>query len=705
MKKLIFSYTFIVCLLTLAMVDALFIEWYPLERLEARLYDSRLKLHRINAPSPVVIVGIDEESVRKMGPLPWPRAYIAFMVRRLHEYGAKVIGVDILYSERDYNPGLAAIKDIIRKIKAERLPDKEDRVVEIFAALLDAERRLDNDALLTAALRDTRNVVLPLSFILNGPPGSQATADRSGLIGRSSLQGAVKGAPVAKGVITPLQQFADSALALGHVNHAPDRDGVLRRESLFINYQDRAVPSFGLQLLLKYLDRDIKELSITEQGFSLGTLTIPTDHARRLLINNATRRPITSLSFSDVAQGTVPAGAFTNKLVLLGYRTPAAGSPFRTAPPPVLSDIDFTAHVLTTMLSGKPVVRPHWAFPLEAGVLVFFGALFTVLVPRVRPITGAVAVILALSLWGGAAVALFILKGYWVKPTYAAALVTLCALGRIITGVRGRESEEDIPETDVIENGALRLVVGARTDTGRIRDHNEDSFCVERTIGLLAVADGVGGESAGEVASARAIDALRNCLKRAEGEGKKPDNGSNGRTGDTLLLGEAVRYANRIVYETAQQTPQWQKMGTTVAAALVREGRMSIAHAGDSRVYLVRSGSLEQLTDDHSLVQPSMKHVLTRALGVGAEVEVDLHELALSEGDIIILCTDGLSTMVSESELLAAVTAGRDPFKTCTKLIAMANRNGGRDNITAIVAYVYKRGAASQPVKRRRNHE
>jgi protein phosphatase len=135
-------------------------------------------------------------------------------------------------------------------------------------------------------------------------------------------------------------------------------------------------------------------------------------------------------------------------------------------------------------------------------------------------------------------------------------------------------------------------------------------------------------------------------------------------------------------------------MGTTVAAVLLRGNRLSIAHVGDSRVYLARAHHIEQLTDDHCLAQPGMKHILTRALGASPAVDVDLDELTLSDGDTVVLCTDGLNIMVDDSAILSTVMSGKDPFKTCTRLVTIANKNGGRDNVTAIVAYAYKRSGA-----------
>lgn len=695
MRKSTLFYASAVCLITAAVLAALLTEWYPLERVEARLYDARLRLRPTPSASSVVIVGIDEESVKHIGPLPWPRAYISFMTRRLHEYGAKVIGIDLLYSQRDFNPALTAIQDIIKRIRSELRTQQRDNVVEIFTALLEAEKKLDNDALFASSLAEARNVVLPLSLLFTEARDGDPASDRSAALERNALPQPLDGAPEGTAMIAPLKSFTQRALALGHVNRFPDRDGIVRSEALFVNYQGRAVPSFSLQVLLASAGLDVRQISVTRHELRAGALSIPIDASGRLLVSFDGERPFTYVSFSEVAKGAVPAETFADKIVLLGYRAASGGTLVRTPHGETMPGIELTARAVTAMLSGAQPLRPPWARFAEAAGILFFGLLWALLIPRLKPDFGALVILASVSVWSGAAVWLFAGSGYWLRIAPFLALGFFCLLPLVFMQRPSEAEPEEAPETDVIENGYLRLVVGGRTDTGRVREHNEDSLCVEKTLGLLAVADGIGGHTSGEVASTMALEALREDLKRDEEDAEESDNYSNnGYAPATRRLGAAVRYANRTVYETAQQTPRWRRMGTTLAAVLVRGDRLSIAHVGDSRVYLVRSGVIEQLTDDHSLIQPSMKHVLTKALGIGAEVEADLTELTLSDGDIVLLCTDGLSAMIADSALAAAVATDRDPFKVCTRLITAANKSGGRDNITVIVAYVYRRSTA-----------
>ena len=223
------------------------------------------------------------------------------------------------------------------------------------------------------------------------------------------------------------------------------------------------------------------------------------------------------------------------------------------------------------------------------------------------------------------------------------------------------------------------------SDTGRRRVNNEDSYVLE--LPLFAIADGVGGAQAGEVASRLAAAALSERPPDAHGE-------------DTLvtLIGEA----NRRIYERALGDPEVAGMGTTITALLVDEaaGTIAIGHVGDSRAYLFRAGELRQLTDDHSLVgelvrsgrlspenaeQHPHRSVITRAVGTEASVEVDVETIQPEPGDLYILCSDGLTDMVPDAPIARVVADARaEPEAVARELVAAANRAGGIDNITVV---------------------
>ena len=230
---------------------------------------------------------------------------------------------------------------------------------------------------------------------------------------------------------------------------------------------------------------------------------------------------------------------------------------------------------------------------------------------------------------------------------------------------------------------SLGAYAGA-SDTGRTRRRNEDSYVVAPP--LFCVADGMGGAQAGEVASRLAAAAIEEADR----------GGPSGPERVTALIQEA----NRRVYERASADPTVSGMGTTMTVALVEDDGVTIGHVGDSRAYLVRGGSLKQITDDHSLVnelvksgklsreeaeQHPQRSVITRALGTDPDVDVDAFTLDARPGDLFLLCSDGLTSMVSNEEILTLLEQNRGDLKLATKsLLAAANRGGGEDNITVV---------------------
>jgi protein phosphatase len=225
-----------------------------------------------------------------------------------------------------------------------------------------------------------------------------------------------------------------------------------------------------------------------------------------------------------------------------------------------------------------------------------------------------------------------------------------------------------------------------KTDPGRKRRRNEDSYVCEPP--LFAVADGMGGAQAGEVASQLAAAALR------EGNG-------GGEAGQRLVV-ELIQEANRRVWQRANEDAAASGMGTTITVALVEpEGRVLFGHVGDSRAYLLRDDRLEQLTEDHSLVaelvrrgelspQEAETHpqrsVITRALGTDPDVDVDTFEVEARDGDVFLICSDGLSSMVDDATVEQVLAGSRGDLDAAAKaLVAAANRGGGEDNITAVL--------------------
>jgi serine/threonine protein phosphatase PrpC len=235
-----------------------------------------------------------------------------------------------------------------------------------------------------------------------------------------------------------------------------------------------------------------------------------------------------------------------------------------------------------------------------------------------------------------------------------------------------------------------------------VRTNNEDSYRILDSLNLYVLSDGMGGEAHGEVASALAVETIvKFCTDSKQDSdvtllGGTPDNFGE----KTKRLQSAVRQANLNIYESAQKNPAQRGMGATVTTVWASQEKLSVAHVGDSRAYLLRMGNLQQLTSDHSLVaeqvrrgiitlqqaeESEMQSVLLRALGAHPDVEVDVDEVGIFPGDILLLCSDGLSRMVTEPEIAGTLQAENRPTAAAQKLVDLANDRGGLDNVTVVV--------------------
>jgi PPM family protein phosphatase len=251
----------------------------------------------------------------------------------------------------------------------------------------------------------------------------------------------------------------------------------------------------------------------------------------------------------------------------------------------------------------------------------------------------------------------------------------------------------------------VQIVCGGVTDVGRVRTNNEDCFRIVEPLHLFVLADGMGGEAHGEIASAMAVETVvKHCYEGKANPAAKLYGATEAAWSDnTKRLCSAVHLANQKILQSAKQHPEQQGMGATLTAAWINGNCLSISHVGDSRAYLLRGGSLQQLTRDHSLVAEQVRHgilspveaersemqsVLLRALGSEPEIEIDTEEHALFARDILLLCSDGLTRMVIEPEIAATLQAEQDANRAARKLVELANEAGGADNITVIVVRI-----------------
>lgn len=246
----------------------------------------------------------------------------------------------------------------------------------------------------------------------------------------------------------------------------------------------------------------------------------------------------------------------------------------------------------------------------------------------------------------------------------------------------------------------MRIETGVRTDVGRVREGNEDSYLMDEP--LFGIADGMGGHAAGEVASSTAVEALSSGAARVN-----PD--------DPESLVALIKEANRAIFEKATKDDSLHGMGTTCTLVLIDAHRAHLAHVGDSRAYLLRDGDLSRLSEDHTLVgrmvregqlteEEAAKHpqrsMITRSLGIDSDVRVDLRSFDVRDGDRIMLCSDGLTSMTGEDTIKRVLQQTKSPQAAADELVDLANEAGGDDNITVVVLDLSGAGDAPPPPPR-----
>ncbi len=250
------------------------------------------------------------------------------------------------------------------------------------------------------------------------------------------------------------------------------------------------------------------------------------------------------------------------------------------------------------------------------------------------------------------------------------------------------------------------IAVGAKTDVGLKRSHNEDNLCVDPDSGLYVVCDGMGGRNAGEVAIRLAVETIQKHVREARDNAALPMTGDYDRqfSAKTNRLASAIRLANQVIRMEAKEQTGQEGMGTTVVSVALNGPVLSVAHVGDSRIYLIRGETIKPLTADHSLVAEQVrrgmmteeeaerspqKNIITRALGVDDTVDVDLDEIPLMRGDTVLLCSDGLTRGVKPAEILDVISREKEPQAASERLVELANAAGGLDNTTVILVTIH----------------
>jgi len=438
--------------LTVLMLLALYFQWGPLERIEYGAYDLGLSLRQDTSarstPSPVVVVAIDDASITGIGRWPWPRHYIAQMIWFLHQAEAKVVGVNIIFSEPDLNQGLMEVRNILKEFES-----GASRAGQLYSLLKEAENRLDNDARLAASLEESKRVVLPLYFQLGNAFGGERK-DMPEFLKRNSVSipGLASGLTATE-IIPPIPEFAEKALALGHLNIVTDRDGAVRSQPLLINFENRFFPSLPLQLTLKYLNYDIKDLTARE-GLRVGRLVIPVLPDNRMLVSYSQLPAV--YSFVDVVSNKVPPEAFKDKIVLIALNAVGLGALQVTPLGPNVPSFVGLSNVITDIINNRNfVVRPDWAFWVEIAMVVLFGLFLALAIPHMKAWLSALISLVLLLAWCGACLSLLISEGWWIKMTYPAALLLVGYIVIVSKRFLWTEKTKEHMEADGIETNKM----------------------------------------------------------------------------------------------------------------------------------------------------------------------------------------------------------------------------------------------------------
>jgi protein phosphatase len=251
----------------------------------------------------------------------------------------------------------------------------------------------------------------------------------------------------------------------------------------------------------------------------------------------------------------------------------------------------------------------------------------------------------------------------------------------------------------------MRVLSAGLTDIGRKRDNNEDIFYNDDHVGLYIVADGMGGHRAGEVASNTVVSSIKDYMEAFHTSSvARQASGSHMSPAATAVC-HSIELANKVVYQLSQDQGSYKGMGSTAAVAYMYDNSLVTANVGDSRIYLIRQSNIEQLTRDHTLLAEQMrknpdwdpntasipmKHILLRAVGIHETVEADVYETQPLPGDLILMCSDGLTDMLSDEDIHRLVLEGGPLDEICSRLVDNANERGGADNITVVVALIQK---------------
>ena len=433
-----------------------------IESLELATYDWRMGFRAGDAGSKVdiALVDIDDDSIDRLGRWPWPRALIAKMIDKLQGYGASIIGLNLIFSEKQKDEGLEKVKELKAAFVAE-FPRLNLPGADRFLKKIDeAQNSLDNDEILRRTIAQSGKVVLPVFF---PQAGSTPRADPNlpqNLVKNGFVQ--VQGDPLqymrgAMKIAAPIDSFSENALGLGHINIYPDRhDGAIRSETLLVNYKGLAFPSYTLKLALlaKDIPFDTVEVYTPEEGregLKIGHDFVPTNETFDFHITFNKARVFPHYSFFDVLNDKVQATAFKDKIILIGVSATGVDIPQVTPLDKQMSSSTIAANALQNLLTGGYITRSSGMLIVELLILLVIGAFLALLLPRLKARPGAIASFIVLVLVIAAGTILFMSAGIWLKITYPVLLTAFGYIGVTTTRYFITEVSKDKVEGESAE--------------------------------------------------------------------------------------------------------------------------------------------------------------------------------------------------------------------------------------------------------------
>ncbi|MBW2086088.1 MAG: CHASE2 domain-containing protein, partial [Deltaproteobacteria bacterium] len=412
-----------------------------LESLELKTYDLRMRFRAGDemTKTDIVVIEIDDDSITKLGRWPWPRSLVAQMVEKLKEQKARLIGLNVIFSEPEVAEGLKLIQELEKDFPAKFMITGGQEAKDFLSKLSTAQATLDHDKMLAQAISNAGNVVLPVFFEIGDyftDPDKETEYEevllKNGVI---HAQGMGQGfmIPAAK-IIAPVSSFSEAALGLGHINSLPDRDGAVRREALLIDYNGLPFPAYTLRLAMLTQGVSFENIQIQgEEGLTVGRRFIPTNPPNLdFFITFTDSKAFPRFSFYDVINDKVDPAAFKDKIALISVSATGIDIPQVTPIDKTMSTGMFSANVLQNLLGGGFITRSGMMNLIELLVILLVGLFLSLLLPRLRARAGAIVsgvVLVGLIVIG---FYLFIGMDAWFKITYPV-LLTIFGYAAVTT--------------------------------------------------------------------------------------------------------------------------------------------------------------------------------------------------------------------------------------------------------------------------------